>query len=172
MSLFVHIFSLFTSVDVDNPNALFAYHFATPDEDTVTPFSPHHRHRVVTAAAAEQLASVNPVRGPVTLSALRPKRSYFGVEHTVVGRLIVIDEIVGRWFLEVVVARCQLFDEGSTFPLSFDSHLCSHVVLGLEGVPEFPEWGHLPPAGLEFTASGDTVALATQFHVMEDSLQK
>ena len=142
--------SLFTSMDVDFSDALFAQNLATPNKDAVATLSPRHGHRIVSATAAQKFAAVDTVRRQVALASSRTERTHFGVAVAVVRRTFVIDEVVVRRLLVFGEPRFEDFDEGATFFPLTHRHLRGAVVFDLQVVAKSAERRHLPPARLEF----------------------
>lgn len=77
-------------------------------EHTITPLDHHNFLALRTPAAAHQIATINPLRGDVTLTTMRALYAQFGVALAEWWGGLVVDEVlqVGRFVLRIV--RLQL----------------------------------------------------------------
>lgn len=161
---------LLAGVDVVDAYALLAAHVAAPVEDAVTLLLPLLSPGVVAAAAAQQVAAVDPVGGDVARSVPRPKGPRLRVGLAKIGGVLIVDQIPLRRWLEKSVLGPKSFHPSPRFTVLFNHHLRSAVVFILQVVANCPEIGLGPPAGLDLAASREAVALALQVHVVQDGL--
>lgn len=159
------LFPLFARVQVIHSHALLTADVTAPVENTValllSPFSPG----VVTSAAAEQVAAIYAVRRQVAdpISGAEGARLRIGVAE--IGRGFIINQISLCWGLEVVVLGSQGLHPSTGLPVLLHHHLRGAVVLVLHVVSNNSEVRLRPPAGFDFTASREPVALTLQEHV-------
>ena len=161
---------LLAGVDIVDAYTLLAAHIAAPVEDAVTLLLSFLSPGVVATTAAQQVAAVDPVGGDVARSVPRPKGACLWVGLTKIGGVLIVDQIPLRWWLEKSILGPKSFYPSPRFSVLFNHHLRGAVVFILQVVTNCPEIRLGPPAGLDFAASGETVALALQVHVIQDGL--
>lgn len=105
---------LLTSVDVSHAFTPPAADVAAPDELTLTPLHVPDHVGVVASATAEEVAAISASGCTVALPALGPRNTQFLVLHTVVGRLMNVQQVV-------LVNGCLplIFFSPAHFPLGF-----------------------------------------------------
>ena len=162
---------LFTGVHVVHSRALLAADVAAPVEDAVALLLPLLRPRVVAPPAAQQVAAVDAVRREVAGAVAGAEGARLGVGVAEVGRGLVVDQVGVRGRLEVVVLGPQRLHPAAGLLVLLHHHLRGAVVLVLHVVPDHPEVGLGPPAGLDLAAPRQTVTLALQEHVVVERLQ-
>lgn len=159
-------------MDIIDTYALLAAHVAAPVEDAVTLLLPFLSPGVVAATAAQQVTAVDPVGGDVACSVPCPKGARLWVGLTEIGGVLIVDQIPLCWRLEKSILGPQSFYPAPRLAVLFYHHLGGTVVFVLQVVPDSPEIRLGPPAGLDLTASRETVALALEVHVVQDGLSR
>lgn len=110
--------ALLTSVDVSHALTPPAADIAAPDEFTLTPLHVPDHVGVVASATAQEVAAICTLRSTVAFSALCPWDPQLFIFHTVVGRLINIEQVIltDRYFP-------LIFFSPAHFPLYFVRYL-------------------------------------------------
>lgn len=140
-------------MDIVDSYALLAADVAAPVEDTVALLFPFLSPRVVPAAAAQEVAAVDAVRGDVADPVAGPEGACLGVGLTKVGRVLVVNQVFLSRGLEEVVFGPEGLHPAAGFAVLLHHHFRGAVVLVLEVVADNPEVWLGPPAGLHFTAA-------------------
>lgn len=163
---------LLAGVDVVDTYALLATHVAAPVEDAVTLLLPFLSSGVMATTTAQQVTAVNPMRGDIACSVPCPKGSCLWVGLAKIGGVLIVDQIpLCRW-LEKSILGPKSFYPSPRFPVLFNHHLRSTVIFILQVVTNGPKVRLGPPAGLDFAASRETMALAFQVHVVQNGLSR
>lgn len=159
-------------MDIVDSYALLAADVAAPVEDTVTLFFPFLSPRVVPAAAAQEVAAVDPVGSDVADPVAGPKGACLRVGLAKIWRVFIVNQVLLSRGLEEVVFGPQGLDPAAGFAVFLHHHLGRAVVFVLEVIANDPEVRLGPPAGLDLTAAREPVALALEVHELDDGLQK
>lgn len=155
---------LFTGVNLLDVNAGATRDLAAPLEAALAVPLDLHVLPGLTPLAAHQITPVHPVRGYVTLPAVRPQRARFRVHLAKVVRIFRVHQIPLRGQLDRRVVRHE------AVAVVARDHLRSAVKVFLEASGHLRERGHLHPAGAHRARAGQAVALALHPHELLDGL--
>lgn len=154
-------------MDISHGLASSAAYVTTPNKLAVASLHLPDDVCVVTAAAAQEVASIRPLGSTVAFPSLRPGDSQFGIFNAVVGGLVDVQQIFfADWYLPL--------------PFVFPAYLSSRPVGNLDAAfvllfqktANLCKGGHSLPARLESAGARDSVATAIHRHQLCDGLGK
>lgn len=166
--------------------AVLTLNHAAPVEFAEAALGPAQPHDVVAAAAAEGGAAVAARARAVALAARGPGYVHEGVALAEVGRLLVVEELLGEvaglaLALAAVLALAgALGASPASAPAAVLGRDAAEVALRdedrvpeavLEALADYPQVRGDLPAGLEAARAGHAVALAAFLHVAGDGLE-
>jgi len=94
----------------DHDCTLLALHFTTPYKLAIALFDHGHDFRLVAPATAHELAPVHSGRRQVALSSPRPLDAQLVIVLTEIGRLFIINDVQGCWWLILFVFRNEFHE--------------------------------------------------------------
>lgn len=164
--------ALFARVDIIDSYALLTADVAAPVEDTVALLFPFLSPCIVPAAAAQKVATINPMGSDITDPVTGPKGTCLRVGLTKVWWVLIVNQVLLSWSLEEVVFGPEGLDPATGFSMFFHHHFRSAIVLVLEVVTDDPEVWLRPPAGLHLAAAWEAVTFALKMHEFNNRLKK
>lgn len=160
-------FSSFTSVDISDRFTDPTFHFATPDEFTITPFNSSDDLSVIATPTAQEITAIWSSRCSVTFSSRRSYDTNFPVSTTVIGWSLHVNELI--WCNDFT-SYTSVFPTKSYLFLGSDDNLNAFTISTLSEITDLLEARHRLPTGLQWTRSWNTMTSTKSLHSRLDQL--